>query len=205
MNVRIIAATNVDLNAAVKNGKFRSDLFYRLNVYPIPIPALRDRALDIPPLVEAMIAKFSTEHGKRGIGITDKALKALKTYHWPGNVRELENMIERGVILASAGRDIELDDLFPSPDDSIPNEEGLTEGGRIEEKATAEEQLLCNTIMATGMSLDETESMLLRFAVESAKGNLTAAARILGITRAQLTYRLKRDEGTPPRSSQEAT
>ncbi|CAG4882123.1 Transcriptional regulatory protein XylR [Georgfuchsia toluolica] len=197
VNVRIIAATNVDLKAAVKNGEFRSDLFYRLNVYPIWIPPLRDRPLDIPPLVEAMIAKFSTEHAKRDIGITDKALKALTTYHWPGNVRELENMIERGIILASAGCDIEISDLFPSPDDSVTNEEGVNEGGRIEEKTTADEQLLCDAIMATGMPLDEIESMLLRNAVESAKGNLAAAARILGITRAQLTYRLKRGESTP--------
>jgi DNA-binding NtrC family response regulator/predicted hydrocarbon binding protein len=197
VNVRIVAATNVDLQSAVKAGKFRSDLFYRLNVYPIQIPALRERALDIPPLVEAMIAKFSALHGKRGIGITDKALKALKRYHWPGNVRELENMIERGIILAPPGGDIELDHLFPSLDEAGIAEAGLTDGGEIEEKRPAEENLLCEAIMATGMPLDEIESMLLRKAVERANGNLAAAARMLGITRPQLTYRLKRDESTP--------
>jgi DNA-binding NtrC family response regulator len=201
VNVRIVAATNVDLQAEVKAGRFRSDLFYRLNVYPIPIPPLRDRVLDIPPLVEAMIAKFCTVHGKRGVGITDKAQKALKHYHWPGNIRELENMIERGVILAPAGGDIELDHLFPSLDETAMNEAGLTQDGQIEEKRPAEEQQLCEAFMATGMPLDEIESMLLRNAVERANGNLAAAARILGITRPQLTYRLKRDESNPQPST----
>jgi len=198
VNVRVVAATNVDLQAAVKAGKFRSDLFYRLNVYPIAIPPLRERALDIPPLVDAMIAKFSTLHGKRGIGITDKAQKALKRYHWPGNVRELENMIERGVILAPADGDIELDHLFPSLEYASGDETGLSANGHIEEKRPDEENLLCEAFMATGMPLDEIESMLLRNAVARANGNLAAAARLLGLTRAQLTYRLKRDESTLP-------
>jgi DNA-binding NtrC family response regulator/predicted hydrocarbon binding protein len=193
VNVRIVAATNVDLQAAVKVGKFRSDLFYRLNVYPIAIPPLRERVLDIPPLVKAMIAKFCTVHGKRSVGITDKAIKALKHYHWPGNVRELENMIERGVILAPAGGDMELDHLFPSLEYANVSEVGLTDNGQIEEKQSSSEQLLCEAIVATGMPLDEIESMLIRNAVERANGNLAAAARLLGITRPQLTYRLKRD------------
>jgi transcriptional regulator with GAF, ATPase, and Fis domain len=126
INVRIVAATNVDLQAAVKAGRFRSDLFYRINVYPINIPPLREQTLDIPPLVEALVAKFCALHGKRIAGLTDKAMKSLKLYPWPGNVRELENMIERGVILAPPDGQIELDDLFPTIECPDQSESGIT-------------------------------------------------------------------------------
>ncbi len=194
VNVRIVAATNVDLQAAVKTGRFRSDLFYRLNVYPINIPPLRERALDIPPLARAMLGKFCTLHGKRLDGFTDKALQALKRYQWPGNVRELENMIERGVILAPQDSRIEVDDLFPSLEVAPERESGIGEGGGLVESAPAEQDSLCHMIMASGLSLDEIEAMLLREAVSRAQGNLAGAARLLGITRPQLSYRLKRNE-----------
>ena len=87
INIRLVAATNVDLATAVKEGRFRSDLFYRLNVYPVTIPPLRERVADIQPLVEAMLGRFSTLHEKRLLGITDKTLQAMKGYPWPGNVR----------------------------------------------------------------------------------------------------------------------
>ncbi|MCS6817945.1 MAG: sigma 54-interacting transcriptional regulator [Blastocatellia bacterium] len=109
-DVRIIAATNVDLQKAVEAGRFRLDLFYRLNVYPIYIPPLRERREDIRPLVIHFIKLYQKKSGKRVTGITQKALELLESYDWPGNVRELENAIERAVILA-AGRMITVNDL----------------------------------------------------------------------------------------------
>ncbi len=194
-NVRMIAATNVDLQAAVKAGRFRSDLYYRLNVYPIAIPPLRERPMDIPPLVEAMIAKFSALHGKRVEGLTDKAVKALKVYAWPGNVRELENVIERGVILAPQGGAIELDQIFPSLESTDGHEAGISDSGGLEEHRPVEEKHLCEVVLASGVSLDGMEAMLIKEAVARAGGNLAGAARLLGITRPQLSYRLKRIQG----------
>jgi DNA-binding NtrC family response regulator len=197
INVRIVAATNVDLQAAVKAGRFRSDLYYRLNVYPIHIPPLRERLLDIPPLVDALVKKFCTLHEKRIAGLTDKALQALKLYPWPGNIRELENMIERGIILASAGGWIEIEDLFPVLEGGDSHESGIAAGGQLEERATPEKQRLCAAILESGLSLEEVEALVLREAVSRAEGNLAGAARLLGMTRPQLNYRLKRNEQNP--------
>ena len=191
INVRIVAATNVDLKNAVKLGRFRSDLFYRLNVYPINIPPLRERPLDIPPLVKAMLERFCLLHGKRVEGLTDKAMRALQQYPWPGNIRELENMIERGVILAAPDGWIELDDLFPSLDEMDSGEAGISGGGLLEEPRSGERGKLCDRILASGLSLEEIEALLLQEAVSRAEGNMAGAARMLGLTRPQLAYRMK--------------
>ncbi|MGE7777214.1 sigma-54 interaction domain-containing protein [Chitinophaga sp. NPDC101104] len=100
VDVRIIAATNRDLEAEVQAGRFRADLFYRLNVFPIHLPPLRERAEDIEPLANAFITKFSKQNGRKISGISAKVLKALKSYHWPGNVRELEHLVERAILLS---------------------------------------------------------------------------------------------------------
>jgi len=100
VNVRIIAATNRDLNAAVAAGTFRQDMFYRLNVFPIHVPALRERASDIPLLAEYLIAKYARRVGKRFSYISKNTIKLLQEYRWPGNIRELQNVIERAVILS---------------------------------------------------------------------------------------------------------
>ncbi len=200
VNVRIVAATNVDLQQAVKDGRFRADLYYRLNVYPILIPPLRERALDIPPMVQAMVQKFTAMHGKRVAGVTDKAMQALKRYQWPGNVRELENMIERGVILAPQDGWIELEHLFPSLQEDAGQDIHLNGDGGLEQRRPVEQTRLCDAFLATGLSLDEVESMLLREAVQRAGGNLAGAARMLGITRPQLTYRIKRNQDCGPAS-----
>ena len=100
INVRVVAATNVDLRQRVKEGRFRSDLYYRLNAFQIDIPPLRERKEDIPLLAKRFLEKYSAVHGKKLRGFTDKAKRALLTYPWPGNIRELQNMVERGVILA---------------------------------------------------------------------------------------------------------
>ena len=108
VDVRIIAATNVDLKQLVKEGKFREDLFYRLNVIMIDLPPLRQRKEDIPLLVEHFLQKYTEENGRASLRMTSEALRSLLTYAWPGNVRELENVIERAVVLSS-GSDIGLD------------------------------------------------------------------------------------------------
>jgi transcriptional regulator with PAS, ATPase and Fis domain len=98
-NVRVIAATNRDLRAAIDAGSFRSDMYYRLNVFPIEMPALRHRRDDIPPLVEYFIDRYATKAGKKIRGINRATLERLQSYDWPGNIRELQNVIERSIIV----------------------------------------------------------------------------------------------------------
>lgn len=111
VDVRIVAATNVDLTAAVDAKRFRADLFYRLNPFQVAIPPLRDRVADIPLFVEALVERLARRHGKPVRGVSDQAMRALIAYRWPGNVRELENVLERGVLLAEPGRRIDVDTL----------------------------------------------------------------------------------------------
>ena len=194
INIRLVAATNVDLAKAVKEGRFRSDLFYRLNVYPVTIPPLRERITDIQPLVDAMLSRFTSLHEKRLQGVTDKTLQALKNYPWPGNIRELENAIERGVILAPQGGWIEVEHLFPhlSPGDDSENVSISDSGSLAQDKPAKCSGNLLDNIMSSGLSLEELEESLLREAVKRSGGNLAGAARVLGITRPQLQYRLKK-------------
>jgi DNA-binding NtrC family response regulator len=192
INIRVVAATNVDLENAVRAGKFRSDLFYRLNVYPIPIPSLRERSQDIPPLAEAMIKRFSTLHGKRVDGLSDQALQTLKRYQWPGNVRELENMIERGIILATNGGHIQVEDLFPNPEVNNGFDVSIGQSGTLETTTKNQSGALSDAFFSSKLSLEEIESMLLKEAVRRADGNYSSAARMLGMTRPQLAYRLKK-------------
>lgn len=111
VDIRIVAATNLDLEKEVKKGAFREDLFFRLNVVPIDLPPLRDRKEDIPLLVAHFIEKHSGRCGRKVQSITERALKAMQTYQWPGNVRELENLVERLVVLSIQGQPIDIEDL----------------------------------------------------------------------------------------------
>jgi DNA-binding NtrC family response regulator len=190
VDVRVIAATNVDLQAAVAAGRFRSDLMYRLNVYPIRIPPLRERVDDIEPLAAHLLQRFCALHGKRVAGFTDRALEAMRSYPWPGNVRELENLIERGVILASIGEPVDVRELFPT----LPGPATVTvnAAGQLERGAPSGTEALYDDVMRRGLSLDELEDSLIQEAVHRASGNLAAAARALGLTRPQLSYRLQR-------------
>ncbi len=190
VNVRLVAATNVDLQGAVERGLFRRDLLYRLNVYPICIPPLRERAGDIEALARHLLSRFTALHHKRVAGFGDRALQALLHHDWPGNVRELENLIERGVILAPQGGFVEVEHLFPNQ--PAPSHDGLDPRGRLARRSTDEEQALCTRILEIGTPIGELETMVLNLAVERSGGNLSGAARLLGITRAQLAYRLKR-------------
>ncbi len=190
-DVRVIAAANRDLRELVKEGKFRSDLYYRLNAYQIAIPPLRERKEDISVLAKRFLEKFSAIHGKKLRGFTDKAKRALLTYGWPGNIRELRNMVERGVILAPSGTRIEVEHLFSSCSDNRGREFGLNMNGELAMNRWDAGIALCESVFNGVMTLDQVEAMLLETAVNKACGNLSSAARMLGLTRAQLAYRLK--------------
>jgi DNA-binding NtrC family response regulator len=170
IDVRVLAATNVDLRAALEQGTFREDLYYRLNVLPINIPPLRERKEDIPFLAEHFVKKLKKDLGTPVESISEAAIQRLLEYHWPGNVRELENVIERSMVLASGAvleaADIKLD---------------LDPKARL---ATAD------NFLPDGMTLDDYERSIIREALHRANGNKSQAARLLGLTRNALRYRL---------------
>ncbi|MEY2874225.1 MAG: hypothetical protein RLZZ373_1596, partial [Pseudomonadota bacterium] len=171
------------------------DLLYRLNIYPIRIPPLRERGADIELLAQTLLARFTALHGKRLQGFSERALQALGRHGWPGNVRELENLVERGVILAAQGGAIEVEDLFslsPGHGDGSADRTGLDPHGQLAVLPPDPDEDLCARMLASGLPLEELEHQLLAFAVARESGNLSAAARRLGITRPQLAYRLRR-------------
>ncbi|MEO8125323.1 MAG: sigma-54-dependent Fis family transcriptional regulator, partial [Burkholderiales bacterium] len=192
VNVRIVAATNAELQQRVKDGRFRSDLYYRLNPFQIEIPPLRERMEDISLLAKRFLEKHTAIHAKKLRGFTDKAKRALLTYSWPGNIRELQNMVERGVILAPSGTRIEVEHLFTSPVAGTPNPEfSLGLDGNLDEHPWEAGKELCEAVFNGVMTLAQVEGMLIATAVDKSHGNLSAASRMLGITRPQLAYRLK--------------
>jgi DNA-binding NtrC family response regulator len=170
IDVRIVAATNQDLRAALEQGAFREDLYYRLNVVPITIPPLRERREDIPFLAEHFVAKLGPASGSRVESISEAAIEKLMGSHWPGNVRELENVLERSIVLCPATRleaaDIRLDVAPRAPRQSAAD------------------------FLPDGLTLDEYEQAILREALRRADGNKSQAARLLGLTRNALRYRL---------------
>jgi two-component system, NtrC family, response regulator HydG len=185
VDVRLIVATNIDLWQAVGNDKFRSDLFYRLNTYPVIIPPLRERLEDIPLLVGRFVERYSAEHGKRIEGCTEDAMNALMDYHWPGNIRELENIIERGVILTNSGGVIEADKLLTA---------SASEDTQENERKDSRLGNLIDHTLRHKIPLDKLESRLLNEALDRCKGNISKAARMLGMTRPQMAYRLAKHE-----------
>jgi transcriptional regulator with PAS, ATPase and Fis domain len=194
VNVRVIAATNESLEQAVEQGRFRADLFYRLNVFPVQIPALRDRIEDLPLLAGHFLEKFHAQYEKRTLGLSDKALSLCMSYHWPGNIRELENVIERGVILTDNNETISQDALFVTPPatDKQPGERIDEEGNMRSGPQEGSTGSWSDTILDSGISLDEVEETLMRQAMEQASQNVSKAARLLGLTRPALAYRLKK-------------
>ena len=205
VNVRLVAATNVDLDAEVRAGRFRKDLMYRLNIYPIRIPPLRERSGDIELLAQTLLARFTALHDKRLQGFSERALQALARHRWPGNVRELENIVERGVILAAQGGAVEVEHLFslsPGHTDSgdPAARAGIDNQGQLTALGPAPDDDLCERMLASGVPLEALERQLLEYAVAHERGNLSAAARRLGLTRPQLAYRLRR--GPPPPDAQ---
>lgn len=201
VDVRVIAATNVDLRAAVRRGEFREDLYYRLNVYPILIPPLRERRDDIPLLVDFFMRRYCERYGRTPVGLTMRGLKALLNYSFPGNIRELQNLIERGVIASNEGAPIDLNHLFR--DEELPAEfYSLLQQGRLvqHQEHPGEVDLLtrlgCPDLPDASLSLEAVENQLLEQALQRSAGNLAAAARMLGLSRAQFAYRLKRARGS---------
>tara|TARA_R110002072_G_scaffold295149_2_gene465869 strand:- start:4176 stop:5837 length:1662 start_codon:yes stop_codon:yes gene_type:complete len=182
VDVRLVAATNEDLEEAVRQGRFRADLLYRLNVYSVTVPALRERIDDVPELARHFVDKYSSLHGKILRGITDRAMAMLRDYHWPGNIRELGNIIERGIILADNGGQIEASHLFPQ---AVP-------GSPPEASNETELNQLAERLLEQGCQLSVLEEVLIDRAMERAGGNITRAAKLLGLTRATLDYRLKK-------------
>ena len=182
VDVRIIAATNVDLVQAVADRRFREDLFYRLNVISIEVPSLRDRRADIPLLVQHFIAKYNALTGKALKGIAPDALDRLVNMDWPGNVRELENVIERAVVLAA--------------DDRVTGADILTEsnGSNSSGEGTASTGEASAIHFRVGQSLADLEREAIQRTLHAVDGDKDAAARILGIGVATLYRRLKEME-----------
>lgn len=179
VDVRIVAATNRDLETEVEKGIFRQDLYYRLNVIQVRLPALRERREDIPLLVDHFIRKFSAEHGRKVAGADPDAMSALTAYHFPGNVRELENLIERAVTLATADR-VSLD--------ALPALKAMSDTHAAIGAPPA--------LPAQGLDmervLEDFERSLIIKALERTDGNRTEAARVLGVTFRSLRYRLSK-------------
>jgi two-component system NtrC family response regulator len=180
VDVRVIAATNQPLARLVETGAFRKDLYYRLHVVPITIPPLRERREDIPPLVRHFLEKL----GASGIRVTDKAMALLEGHDWPGNVRELENTIERALLLRRREEEIDAADL--------------TLGKLKLENPAASRTMVA--IPDEGIVLEDVEKNLIVEALRKTGGNQSAAARLLGISRQTLIYRMQKHAirgGTP--------
>ncbi len=190
-DVRVIAASNVDLKRAVDLGKFRQDLYYRLSVFPITLPPLRERPEDIHPLVIYFLEQYKQKTGRFISGISKNALQALITYEWPGNVRELENSIERAVIIAS-GRQIELEDLPEAISKTT-----LQERDRIKvERATAASEGRTATFeVVVPSSMEEIERQAIEATLDYTRGDKSRAARALGIGRKTLYRKLEQYNG----------
>lgn len=193
VNVRLIAATNADLAERVKDGRFRADLYYRLNVFPITIPPLRERHGDIPGLIIKFINKHNKAYGRNVRGVTDDTLQRFMAYGWPGNIRELENVLERGVILTEDNALIESTHVCLG----MPAQENphmvIGQQGQLEYQGdSCELDKLLNMLLKKGMTFEALEQKVLANAINQANGNILEAARNLGITGPQCRYRLKK-------------
>jgi two-component system response regulator AtoC len=171
VDVRVIAATNRNLEEEVARGRFRSDLFYRLNVLPMRLPALREHAADVPVLVEYYVDTYNTEFKKRIVGVSANAATLLQGYGWPGNVRELRNVVERAMLLAEGDR--------LEPRDFGVLKTGAGTGDPFE-------------LPPGGIDLEDLERSLVVQALKRAGGNQTKAAGLLGLNRDQIRYRIEK-------------
>jgi len=176
-DVRVIAATNVDLEERVSEGRFRADLFFRLNVVRLVVPSLRERLDDVPALTAHFIARFNQEQGRNVRGVAPAAMELLKAYGWPGNIRELRNVIERAFILHAGPEEIRPEHLSPE---------------LRRAQAQKPKDKLVPPVQQEGLVLDDVERRLIAEAMERSSGNQSKAARLLGVSRDTLRYRLKK-------------
>jgi len=172
VDVRLIAATNRDLRAALEEGTFREDLYYRLNVVPIDIAPLRERKEDIPDLVNLFISRFAADSGKSIENISADAMQILVNYHWPGNVRELQNIVERACALAKGN-------MLQASDIHLDVRQAKSTNG-------------AGGFLPNGMTLEQWEDEMVQEALRRANGNKSQAARLLGLSRNALRYRLSK-------------
>jgi|JI10StandDraft_1071094.scaffolds.fasta_scaffold31599_3 Nif-specific regulatory protein len=190
VDVRLVSATNRNLEKMIEEGEFREDLYYRLNVFPINLPPLRERHGDVPLLAQHFVAKFARQMGLRAGTLTPEAVAKLREYAWPGNVRELENIIERAMILARGGevgaqhldfgrRAQQSSGSFPVTVHEAPSAPVVLAPPSDDGKSLAERLL-------------ESEKKEIVAAVEKSKGNIASASRMLGINRSTLYYRLRK-------------
>ena len=209
-DVRVIAATNESLKEAVRQGRFREDLYFRLNVFPIVIQPLRERREDIALLTNVLLRRFARRHERQVPPITPRALQALIHHDWPGNIRELENMLERGLIMVQDGETLDLQHLT-SVDDALNvgefitldhlgqlastsglHEAAATAGAGASTGAASVETLAEDVLQHNLGTLAEVEDALVRAALKQTGGNVSRAASLLGLTRAQMDYRAKK-------------
>jgi transcriptional regulator with PAS, ATPase and Fis domain len=176
LDLRVVAATNKNLREAVKEGAFRQDLYFRLNVIQILIPPLRDRTDDIVPLTKFFVEHYNRKFKRNIEGVSEAAAKLLLTHDWPGNVRELRNAIERAMILEESS-------LIMPP--SLPIAISRPDGSALAVPSSVD-------IPTDGLSLEDNERSLLARALEKTNGNQTQAARLLRITRDTLRYKMKK-------------
>ncbi|MBN0986972.1 sigma 54-interacting transcriptional regulator [Amphritea pacifica] len=186
VDVRLIAATNMKLHEAIDQGRFRSDLYYRIATYPVEIPPLRSRKSDIPLLARSMVEKYAPLYSKSIEAISEPALQTLMNYDWPGNIRELQNIIERAVLLAPDHGAIERQHVVTGSSTTQRTDILATE---YETPGIAEN--IYDHLLEENLPLKEFEGRLVKAAMEKTKGNMTKAAKLLGITRRQITYKLK--------------
>ena len=198
-DVRIIAATNLNLQDQVKAGKFREDLYFRLNVFPIHVPELRKRPLDIIPLAEFFLKRYSVNIGRGSLTLSNAAKALLQKYTWPGNVRELENIIQRAVLLADSDQiyaeDLELDDFHLSHASSIPDHGNQTaqspETLNLNPKSIENGTEIALIKGEIGQDIESVEREHILKVLAEVNGNRTKAVEILGISARALRYKLK--------------
>ncbi|MBN3804801.1 AAA domain-containing protein [Paraburkholderia sp. Ac-20336] len=204
-DVRIIAATNEDLWGAVRAGHFREDLFFRLYVFPIQIPPLRQRKEDIPVLIAHFVERYSKAYDRQVHGLAPEAMATLLSYPWPGNIRELSNVLERAIILSDNDRPLDLSHVITMKElsrertqtdhiVSIPSEKSTAEAAPALHRDEAEPDhsaIVSELMRRHGVTLAQMERTMVSAAVDQAGGNASRAAAILGITRGQLAYRRK--------------
>jgi two-component system response regulator HydG len=206
VDVRIVAATNQDLTALVRDKRFREDLFYRLNVITIVVPPLRERREDIPVLAQHFLRVYAAKNNRRLEGLSDEALGCLETYSWPGNVRELENVIERAVVLARGGN-VEASDLPPSvADRSVMLVRGAdAEGAGVGDSGAGPSSEPGVFKIRVGTPLAEVAQRLLEETLRLTKGNKTLTARMLGIDPKTVFRKLKAGEAEDATGGDAAT